>query len=113
MYGFAAKQRGERRQATALDKVPFVGTIKTMNSRNRRTLAAIFSRPTLADIRWDDILALFRALEATVDEGRGSRVRVILNGVAATFHRPHPGPVAKKGAVESVRELLTNAGVRP
>ncbi|HML60024.1 MULTISPECIES: type II toxin-antitoxin system HicA family toxin [Solidesulfovibrio] len=46
-----------------------------------------------------------------VTEGRGSRVRVVPNGVAATFHRPHPGPVAKKGAVESVRELLKNAGV--
>ncbi|MEA4956061.1 MAG: type II toxin-antitoxin system HicA family toxin [Pseudoflavonifractor sp.] len=96
-----------------LDKVPSVGTIKSMNTRNQKTLAAIFARPTLAGIRWEDIMALFRALGATIDEGRGSRVRVILNDVAATFHRPHPGPVAKKGAVESVRELLKNAGVTP
>ncbi len=48
-----------------------------------------------------------------VTEGRGSRVGSSLTGVAATFHRPHPGPVAKKGAVESVRELLKNAGVTP
>lgn len=84
-----------------------------MNSRNQKTLVAIFARPTLPNIRWEDIEALFRALNAVVTEGRGSRVRVILNGVAATFHRPHPGPVAKKGAVESVRELLKNAGVTP
>jgi hypothetical protein len=58
-------------------------------------------------------MALLRALDATIDEARGSRVRVILNGVAATFHRPHPGPVAKKGAVESVRQLLKNAGEMP
>ena len=84
-----------------------------MNTRNQKTLAAIFARTTHATIRWEDIMALLRALDATIDEGRGSRVRVILNGVAATFHRPHPGPVAKKGAVESVRELLKNSGVTP
>lgn len=76
-----------------------------MNTRNQKTLDAIFARPTHATLRWEDIEVLFRALDTVVTEGRGSRVRVILNGVAATLHRPHPGPVAKKGAVESVREL--------
>jgi len=84
-----------------------------MNTRNTKTLAAIFARPTPAGIRWEDIEALSRALDATVTESRGSRVRVVLADVAATFQRPHPGPVAKKGAVESVREFLKNAGVKP
>ena len=50
---------------------------------------------------------------AEIGEGAGSRVRVALNGVRAVFHRPHPSPMADKGAVESVRRFLMNAGVKP
>ena len=53
------------------------------------------------------------ACGAEISEGRGSRVRVELNGVLATFHRPHPQPVTDKGAVKSVRRFLANAGVLP
>ena len=53
------------------------------------------------------------ALGADITEGKGSRVRVHLNGVRATFHRPHPGKEACKGAVEAVRDFLANAGAAP
>ena len=33
---------------------------------------------------------------AELSEGRGSRVRVLLNDVIATFHRPHPRKEAEK-----------------
>jgi predicted HicB family RNase H-like nuclease len=33
-----------------------------VNAKQRRTLAAIFSRPTRSDIAWSDIESLFRAL---------------------------------------------------
>ena len=46
-----------------------------------------------------------------ISEGRGSRVRVILNDVKAVFHRPHPERVTEKGAVKSVRRFLKEAGV--
>lgn len=84
-----------------------------MNSKNRRTLAAIFEEPTRADIAWASVESLFRALGGIVEEGRGSRVRVALHDIAAVFHRPHPGREIKKGAVEGVREFLRNAGVTP
>jgi hypothetical protein len=48
-----------------------------------------------------------------VTEGRGSRVRVALNGVRAVFHRPHPHKETDKGAVASVRRFLAEAGVAP
>jgi hypothetical protein len=83
-----------------------------VNSRQRRTLQAIFQEPTRADLSWREIESLFDALGAEVREGKGSRVRVLLNGVAAVFHRPHPRPAAGKGAVESVREFLIRARVR-
>jgi hypothetical protein len=39
--------------------------------------------------------------------------RFKLNGVKAAFHEPHPTGVMKKGAVESARLFLANAGVSP
>ena len=83
-----------------------------MNSRQRATLKAIFEHPTRANVRWADIESLLRALGAEVEEGSGSRVRVALNGRRATFHRPHPQPATKKGALESVRDFLTSAKVK-
>jgi len=84
-----------------------------MQQKHRVTLRAIFSKPVQAGIVWTDIEALFRALGATISEGRGSRVRVSLNGVDAVFHRPHPRKETDKGAVRSVQRFLQNAGVQP
>lgn len=84
-----------------------------MNSKHRKTLASIFADPVRSSIVWADIEALFIACGGEVSEGRGSRVRVELNGILATFHRPHPQPATDKGAVKSVRRFLENAGVKP
>jgi hypothetical protein len=84
-----------------------------MNSKNRNTLSAIFADPVLSNIEWKDIEALFINLGASVSEGAGSRIRVLLNGVVGIFHRPHPDPKTDKGAVKSVRKFLTNAGIGP
>jgi HicA toxin of bacterial toxin-antitoxin, len=84
-----------------------------MNAAQRRTLDAVFSRPTRADIRWLAIESLIRALGGEVTERAGSRVAARLNGVTAVFHRPHPRPETKKGAVDAVRQFLANAGVKP
>lgn len=84
-----------------------------MNSKHKKTLTAIFADPVRASIEWADIESLFVACGGEVSEGRGSRVRVELNGVLATFHRPHPQPTTDKGAVKSVRRFLENAGVKP
>ncbi len=82
-----------------------------MNSKQAKTLKAIFTDPVLSDIAWKDIVKLFEALGATVSQGKGSRVRVLLNEQRAVFHEPHPERVTDKGAVKSVREFLVNAGI--
>jgi len=84
-----------------------------VNKKQRRTLKAVFTKPERSDIPWNDIESLFRGLGAEISEGRGSRVRVALNGVRAVFHRPHPERVTDKGAVTSVRRFLMEAGVKP
>ena len=66
-----------------------------------------------ANIDWHDVESLLSALGAELSEGRGSRVRVALNGVRATFHEPHPEKEIGKGAVRSLRDFLISAGIRP
>jgi hypothetical protein len=83
-----------------------------VSKKHDRTLAAVFTDPIPAGIRWRDIEAMFVHLGAEITEGRGSRVRVALNDVRAVFHRPHPQPDTDKGAVRSVREFLIAAGIQ-
>lgn len=55
---------------------------------------------------------MLTVLGAALSEGRGSRVRIVLNGRKATMHRPHPQKEMDKGAVKSLRMFLEEAGVR-
>lgn len=84
-----------------------------MNSRHRKTLAAIFSRPTSASVVFADIESLIKALGGTIEEREGSRVRIELKGEQWRCHRPHPGKEAKRYQVEEARELLERTGVLP
>lgn len=68
-------------------------------------------RPTPANIVWTDIESLLQSLGAEITEGAGSRIRVKLKNERAVFHRPHPEKVTDKGAVNSVKRFLENAGV--
>ena len=76
-------------------------------------METIYRVPVPANLEWRRIETLFIALGAEVIEGRGSRVRFELNGVVATFHRPHPDKEAKPYQVRDAREFLTQAGVKP
>ena len=82
-----------------------------VNTKNRKTLENIYKLPVPNNILWSDIENLFISLGAEISEGAGSRIRVKLNGVRAVFHRPHPERVTDKGAVNSVKRFLENAGV--
>jgi len=84
-----------------------------MKRRHQRTLEAIFSHPTSANIRWTNIEALLSELGAEVIEREGSRVAVVLFNEVRVFHRPHPSPDTDKGAVASVRMWLQQHGVQP
>jgi hypothetical protein len=97
-----------------LTVVPRYDTVVRMRRRHHATLQAIFSRPTPANIAWDDVVSLLKGLGATIDEGReGSRVGVALNGRAAIIHRPHPQKEVKRTSVRDIRGFLEEAGVTP
>ena len=84
-----------------------------MRRKHQATIEAIYARPASGSIRWQDIEALFLALEAEITEAQGSRVRVFLFGEIRVFHRPHPSPDTDKGAVAAIRKWLEANGIRP
>lgn len=84
-----------------------------MNAKHRKTLRAIFSRPTPASVIFSDIEALVVALGGSVTEREGSRINISLLGEQWYCHRPHPGKEAKRYQVEEARELLERVGVKP
>lgn len=84
-----------------------------MKTKHRKTLAAIFAKPTKANIKFSDIESLVKALGGEVREGDGSRVALELFGKREYAHRPHPGKETKKYMVEKIREWLISMEVTP
>jgi hypothetical protein len=83
-----------------------------MKSKHNAILRQIFQNPVQSEILWKEIENMLSALNAEISEGRGSRVRISLNGVRAVFHRPHLRKETDKGAVVSMRRFLKEAGVK-
>ena len=81
-----------------------------MKSAHHKTLKLIFTDPVPL-LEWNRVEALLIALGADLIEGRGSRVRFVLNGVIGSFHRPHPAKEAKRYQIQDARQFLSNAGV--
>ena len=84
-----------------------------MRAKHRKTLAAIFAKPTLSGIAFSEIETLLIALGARMAERKGSRVKFALRGVEWHAHRPHPGKEAKRYQVESAREFLERLEITP
>lgn len=84
-----------------------------MNSKQVKTLQAIFTKPTVGSIRFADIEALLLALGAALSEREGSRIKLTLHSEEWHAHRPHPGKEAKKYQVEQVRDLLKKLEIKP
>jgi hypothetical protein len=84
-----------------------------MGKKHQNTLNAIFEKPIRSDVLWKDIEKMIVFYGGEITEGRGSRVRIYLNGVRAVFHRPHPKKETDKGALSSMKRFLLTGGVKP
>ena len=84
-----------------------------MNTKHRKTLRAVFTKPTSPSIVFSDIEALLVALGGQVHEREGSRVKISIKGEQWRCHRPHPGKEAKRYQIEEIRELLERIGEQP
>ena len=84
-----------------------------MDSKQTKTIKAVFSSPTPANIEWASIERLLVSLGCEVVEGAGSRVTFVYQGHVESFHRPHPAKEAKRYQVRQARDFLERIGVRP
>ena len=84
-----------------------------MNSKHRKTLAAVFAKPTSGAIAFKDVESLLVALGCELTEGAGSRERFDKDGLAYLCHRPHPGKEAKRYQIEDVRQFLERLEIKP
>jgi hypothetical protein len=85
----------------------------TINAKQRRTLVALFTKPTRSGIVFSDIEALLRALGCELHVGGGSRIGFTLRGQRIHLHRPHPGKEARRYQVEELRAFLERLGIEP
>jgi hypothetical protein len=84
-----------------------------LNSKQRKTLAAVFTNPVSGTIEWAAVESLLLAADTRQIDGRGSRVRFEKDGEIETFHRPHPAKEAKRYQVRAARAFLQRIGVTP
>lgn len=84
-----------------------------MTRKHRKTFQKMKQRPRPGNLPWSDIESLLSACGAKITERKGSAIAVVVNGQVASFHRPHPGKEADKGAIVNALALLDRAGVNP
>lgn len=82
-----------------------------MHARHQKTLDDISRKPDRKDVRWDDFIALLRALGAGITEKGGSMVGIRLNSRYAVFHKPHPGNEIYPSDLKRIRRFLIETGV--
>lgn len=84
-----------------------------MNSKHRKTFAAIFAEPVSGTVERAAVERHLIAVGARVIEGRGSRVRFRNSGEVVAFHRLHPAKDAKRYQLRDGRDFLERLGVTP
>jgi len=93
-----------------------------MNSKQRKTLESIFTKPVPKNVSWNDVESLFKAVGCMLVEGAGSRVSFRMTVIhedgtweifREDFHRPHPGKETKAYQMERAKKFLTRMGQQP
>lgn len=90
-----------------------IAIITSVNSKQLKTLKAIFATPLNGNLEWTRIESLLKALGCQMLEGPGSSVTFEHEGRRATFHRPHPGKEALRYRVAAAREFIERLGLQP
>lgn len=84
-----------------------------MNAKQRKTLEAIFSRPTPKTLPFRDVESLLKALGCVVKEREGSRIVFRYGLERWTTHRPHPDKVARAYHIKEAEIFLLRLGIKP
>lgn len=84
-----------------------------MNSKQAKTLKAIFGAPTPVNVEWAAIERLLVSVGCEIVEGSGSRVTFIYQGPVESFHQPHLAKEAKRYQLRQAKDFLVRIGIRP
>ena len=84
-----------------------------MQKRHRRTLSALFRRPTATDVAWRDVMSLIVALGGEVRSRSGSVRALSLQGRDLIVHEPHPSGLLPRALVLRLRRFLLEGGIEP
>ena len=84
-----------------------------MNSKQRKTLEAIFSKRIPKTLPWNDIESLLKAVGCELEEREGSAVIFDKDGKVLHAHRPHPQREVQPYVVKQVRVYLERIGEKP
>ena len=87
--------------------------VSDMNSRQRKTLEAIFSKRIPKTLPWDDIESLLKAAGCELEEQKGSAVIFDKDGEVLHAHRPHPQKEVFPYVIKEVRAFLERIGEKP
>jgi hypothetical protein len=84
-----------------------------VSHKHENLLRAIFHDPVSGNIHWREVESLLHHLNAEIEQTSGARLRVRLNGVEGTLHRPHHGNSLGRQDIQHLREYLARARVTP
>ncbi|HSD54239.1 MAG TPA: type II toxin-antitoxin system HicA family toxin [Burkholderiales bacterium] len=84
-----------------------------MSHKHEQLLQTIFHDPISGNIHWREVESLLNHLGAKIEQSTGARLRVVLNGVEGTLHRPHHSSTLDRQGVKSLREYLARAKSTP
>jgi hypothetical protein len=84
-----------------------------VQKRHRRTLSALFRRPTATDVAWRDVMSLIVALGGEVRSRSGSVRALSLQGRDLIVHEPHPSGLLPRALVLRLRRFLLEGGIEP
>jgi hypothetical protein len=80
--------------------------------QRERLLSALFRSSPPPNLCWSELTKLLIRLGAQIRQGRGSTISVALNEHRAYLSLPHPSLKVDRGALETVRTLVQEAGFR-
>ena len=83
-----------------------------MNSKQEKTLKAIYRNPISKTIVYSDVESLLLSIGCDIDEGDGSRVTFLKDGLSLDVHRPHPQKEAKPYQIKDIRTFLSKLGFK-
>ena len=84
-----------------------------MSHKHEQLLRSIFHDPVSGNIQWRDVESLLRHVGGEIEQLSGARIRVKINGVEGTLHRPHHSNTLTRQEIWHLREYLGRARMTP